>query len=299
MRRTHCPCSPAYGAIMHALPRDASVLKQMTEQQMFAQASPWVNRVPPQTEVKLHAWIAKSINPKATGLGDLGDLSELEGIGKKLKKLAKKIVKAPVKLVKAQVKIVKKAAKSKIVRKLARPLAYAVGAATGTIGIVAKADKIRTAARKVKAKIKAQAQEYGLTADAEQPAPEQPAAQEPVYQEQDQQQQSFAPEQPVAPQYSTQQSFAPRQQQAAPVYQAPQQTFAPAQADPFANFNNVQRLAPADGEQDEQPKIVGLSAAGIIENIKAHPIPWTLGGLGVGFVLYQAMNKPSQRQRAY
>ena len=88
MNRTLCCCSPAYGAMMYALPRDASALKRMTEKQIVDQASPWVNRVPPQTEVKLHAWAAKAINPQATGLGDLGDLSELAGLGKKLKKAA-------------------------------------------------------------------------------------------------------------------------------------------------------------------------------------------------------------------
>lgn len=315
MNRTLCCCSPAYGAMMHALPRDASALKRMTEQQIFDQASPWVNRVPPQTEVALHAWAAKAISPTAKGLGDLGDLSELAGIGKKLKKVAKKIAKAPIKLVKAQVKIVKKAAKSSIVKKLARPLAYAVGAATGTIGVVAKADQIRTAARKAKAKMKTQAQEYGLTTE-EQPAPEQPAAPEPVYQDQaptvqpqytqsapapqyQAPQQSFAPVQPQNAPPAPRQTFAPAPvQYEQPQYQAPQQTFAPAAVDPFANFNNVQRLAPADDEQEEKPKIVGLSTAGIMQSIKANPIPWTVGGLGLGFILYRAMN-PSQRQRAY
>ena len=300
MRRTLCHCSPAYGAIMHALPRDAVALKRMTEQQMINQAAPWVNRVPPQTELKLDTWTVQAVNPIAKGLGDLGDLAELEGLKKKLKKVAKKIAKAPIKLVKAQVKIVKKAAKSKVMKKIARPLAYAVGAVTGTVGVVAKADQIRNAALKAKAKMKAQAAEYGINSESEQSAA-QPAA---IYQEQP----SFAHEQAPAPQYQTQQSFAPVQPQytqpAAPAYQAPapqyqtQQTFAPAPVDPFANFNNVQRLQPADSEQEEQPKIVGLSAAGIMQSIKANPIPWTVGGLGLGFVLYRAMN-PSQRQRVY
>lgn len=294
MRRTLCHCSPAYGAIMHALPRDASALKRMTEKQMVDQAAPWVNRVPPQTEVKLHAWVAKSINPTATGLSDLGDLSELEGIGKKLKKIAKKIVKAPVKLVKAQVKIVKKAAKSKVMKKIARPLAYAVGAVTGTIGVVAKADQIRNAALKAKAKMKAQAAEYGINSESEQSA-QQPAA---IYQEQP----SFATEQAFAPQYQTQQTFAPVQYPANVTPIREEQSFVSTQqAQSQANNygSPIQRLQPAD-EQEEQPKIVGISMAGIMESMKTNPIPWTVGGLGLGFVLYRALNNhPSQRQSAY
>lgn len=278
MNRTPCPCSPAYGALMHALPRDAVALKRMTEQQMVDQAAPWVNRVPPQTEVKLHAWAAKAINPQATGLGDLGDLAELEGLGKKLKKVAKKVV-----------AVHKKVGKALTSKKLAKPFAIAVGVATGTLPAVMKLNALREKVRAAKKAAQAQTGQSDAQIEAEVEA----QAQAQLRAEDQAQTQQAAPV--YQTQYAAQQSFAPVQ----PQYEQPQQTFAPAQADPFTSFNNVQRLAPADDEQAERPKIVGLSAAGIMESIKANPIPWTVGGLGLGFVIYRAMNNPSPRQRAY
>lgn len=307
MRRTLCHCSPAYGAMMHALPRDASALKRMTEKQIVDQASPWVNRVPPQTEVKLHAWAAKAINPQATGLGDLGDLSELAGLGKKLKKAAKKITSGVKKVAKKVVAVHKKVGKALTSKKLAKPFAFVLGAATGTLPAIMKLNKLRDQVRAAKKSAQAQTgmTDAQIEAEAEAEAQAQLRAEE---QAQAQQQAAPVYQAPPAPVYQTQQTFAPVQPQytqpAAPAYQAPapqyqtQQTFAPAPVDPFANFNNVQRLQPADSEQEEQPKIVGLSAAGIMQSIKANPIPWTVGGLGLGFILYRAMN-PSQRQRAY
>lgn len=355
MNRALCHCSPAYGALMHALPRDASALKRMTEMQMFNQAAPWVDRVPHATERELDTWTIKAVNPQATGLGDLGDLAELDGLRKKLKKVAKKIA-APIKkvvkaqakivkkVVKAQVKVVKKAAKSKvikkiaqnkIVKKIARPLAYAVGAATGTLAIVAKADQIRTAARKVRAKVNDQKaalkaqfaiaeEKLGIepAQPVQEPAPfiepvEQQAAPEPmVYNEPEEQaapepmqasfapvQQSFAPIQQAAPRPQRQAPVqvarptyqAPVQvqrQQAAPEpmvydepepqYQAPQQSFAPS---PFYPQNNpVTRLPTAD-EAEEQPRVVGLSAAGIMDNIKANPLPWVAGAAVAAYLV--------------
>lgn len=285
MKSTLCYCSPAYGAIMHALPRDASALKRMTEKQMIDQATPWVNRVPPQTEVKLHAWAAKAINPEAKGLGDLADLAELEGIGKKLKKAGKKIE------------------KNKLVKKLVKPLAFAGAAFLGpaAASALAKANKARTVARKLRdvrnnvrnQKKAAQTEQADTQIEVEEQAQTQAA---PMYEPQYTAQQSFAP---VQPQYETQQSFAPTQQEAAPVYQAPQQSFATTrrqepQTNPFIDrFNNVQRLAPAD-DQEDRPKIVGISTAGIMQSIKANPIPWTVGGLGVVFLAYKALSKPNQ-----
>jgi hypothetical protein len=323
MNRTLCYCSPAYGAMMHALPRDASALKRMTEKQMFDQASPWVNRVPPQTEHQLDTWTVKAVNPTATGLGDLGDLAELSGLKKKLKKVAKKVTSSVKKVAKKVVAVHKKVGKALTSKKLAKPFAFVLGAATGTLPAMMKLNTLR---EKVRATKKAAQAQTGMTdaqieAEAEAEAQAQLRAEEqaqaaPAYQEPAPQyqapQQSFAPVQPQytppaapapAPQYQAppapRQTFAPAPvQYEQPQYQAPQQTFAPAAVDPFANFNNVQRLAPADDEQEEKPKIVGLSTAGIMQSIKANPIPWTVGGLGLGFVLYRAMN-PSQRQRAY
>ena len=262
MKRTLCYCSPAYGAIMHALPRDASALERMTEKQMFDQVSPWVNRVPPQTELKLDTWTVQAVNPQAKGLGDLGDLAELAGMKKKLKKVAKKI---------------------------AKPLAFAGAAFLGpaAASALAKANKARTVARKLRdvrnnvrnQKKSAQTEQAAAQIEVEEQAQPQSA---PMYE----------------PQYETQQSFAPVQPQYAPMYQAPQQSFAETrrqepQTNPFIDrFNNVQRLAPA--EQEDRPKIVGISTAGIMQSIKANPIPWTIGSLGVGFLAYKALSKPNQ-----
>ena len=298
MKRTLCCCSPAYGAIMHALPRDASALKRMTEQQMVDQAKPWINRVPPQTEHQLDTWTVKAVNPQATGLGDLGDLAELSGLKKKLKKVAKKVGGAVKKVAKAHAKVL-------FNKKLAVPFAAVLGTVTGTLPAMLKVKALREKIIAAKKAAKNGQSDAQIEAEAEAEAQAQLRAEE---QAQAQQQAAPVYQAPPAPVYQTQQSFAPVQPQytqpAAPAYQAPapqyqtQQTFAPAPVDPFANFNNVQRLQPADIEQEEQPKIVGLSAAGIMQSIKANPIPWTVGGLGLGFVLYRAMN-PSQRQRAY
>jgi hypothetical protein len=304
MNRQHCHCSPAYGAMMHALPRDASQLKGMSEQDIFTKAMPWVNRVPPVSEFEFDTWTVKAVNPNPKGLGDLGDLAELSGLKKKLKKVAKKLAAPIKKVVKAQVKIVKKAAKSKIIKKIARPLAYAVGAATGTVALVAKADKIRTAARKVRAKVKS----FLPTeqAQAEQPQPE-PAQEQATYNEPAQESYSEPSYQPAplqnsfaAPQtqvQAQQQSWQQAQQQ----YQ-PQNSFVESrqpQSSPFSlqpmYSNPVQRLS--QEETEEQPQIVGLSAAGIMENIKANPLPW---GAGLAVAVYLITRRPAhQNQRAY
>lgn len=295
MKHTLCCCSPAYGAMMHALPRDASALKRMTEKQIIDQATPWVNRVPPQTEVKLHAWAAKAINPDAKGLGDLGDLAELEGFSKRLKKFAKKITSGVKKVAKKVVVVHKKAAKALTSKKLLKPFAFAVGAVTGTLPAMMELNKIRDQVRAQRKAAQAQTGQTGQTdeqieAEAKAEAQAQLRAEEQA-QAQQQAQQQAAPV--YQPQYTTQQSFAPVQ----PQYQAPQkQNFVTAQAEPFANFNNVQRIAPAD--QEDRLKIVGISRKGIMESIKANPIPWTVGGLSLVFILSRAMNQ-SPYQRAY
>ena len=142
-----CQC---YGAMMHTLPRNKQKLKRMTESEIISKTLPFVNRVPPKNEQDLDNWLAKTVNPNANTpnqLADLSELAELEGLGKKLKKLAKKIV-APIKklAVDPLKKVFKKLEDSSTVKKIARPLAYVAGAITGTAGLVAAADKARNAA---------------------------------------------------------------------------------------------------------------------------------------------------------
>lgn len=239
-----CLC---HGAMMHALPRNKNALKKLNDAQIMAKVKPWLGKVPPQSEKALDNWVASSINPQATQanqLADLSELAELDGLGKKLKKLAKKVV-APIK------KVYKKLEDSKIVKKIARPLAYAVGAVTGTVSLVAAADKARNAAISAKNESKINAQIY----DAQQA----------------QITEAFAPQQPPQaamynPSYSQPQNLAPQQPQ----------------------NGQVQRLA----QEEERPKVVGLSAQGIIDNIKANPLPWGVGAAALVFLLTRNNNQP-------
>lgn len=238
-----CKC---YGSMMHALPRDKQKLKKMSDAQIIQKSRPFINRVPAKTEQDLDNWLVKAINPYAENsnqLADLSELAELEGLGKKLKKLAKKAI-APLK------KTFKKLEDSKIVKKIARPLAFAVGAVTGTVGLVAAADKARNAAiaAKNEGKINAQihqAQQAEIAA-AFAPSPVQQAAPLPTYQPQ-----SLAPQ--------------------------------------AAQYGQVQRLS-QDNEQ-ERPQIVGISANGIMDNIKQNPIPWAIGA-GALLLLVMRNNNP-------
>lgn len=249
-----CQC---YGAMMHALPRNKQKLKRMTESEIISKTLPFVNRVPPKNEQALDNWLAKTVNPNANTpnqLADLSELAELEGLGSKLKKLAKKIV-APIKklAVDPLKKVFKKLEDSSTVKKIARPLAYAVGVATGTAGLVAAADKARNAAIDAKNQEKInnqvyQAQQAQIT-EAFAPVP----TQEPIY-----------------------------QPQSAPVY-------AQSLAAPQPQYGGVQRLTQ---DETEQPKIVGISGAGIVENIKKNPIPWALGA-GAVVLLLMRNNQPA------
>lgn len=264
-----CQC---YGAMMHALPRNKQKLKRMTESEIISKTLPFVNRVPPKNEQALDNWLAKTVNPNANTpnqLADLSELAELEGLGRKLKKLAKKIV-APIKklAVDPLKKVFKKLEDSSTVKKIVRPLAYVAGVATGTVGLVAAADKARNAAIAAKREEKInnqvyQAQQAQIT-EAFAPVP----TQEPIYQPQ-----SAPVSQPNAPIY---------QPQSAPVY-------AQSLAAPQPQYGGVQRLTQ---DETEQPKIVGISGAGIMENIKKNPIPWALGA-GAVVLLLMRNNQPA------
>ena len=237
---------------MHALPRNKQQLKKMSDQQIILKSRPFINRVPAKTEQDLDNWLVKSINPNANDsnqLADLSELAELEGLGKKLKKVAKKAV-APIK--KLAVDPLKKAFKkledSSTIKKIARPLAYAVGAATGTISAVQSLDQARSAAI------------AGKQAD---------AINNQIYQ---------------AQQAEVAAAFAPPPvQQAAPLPTYQPQSLAPQ----TAQYGQVQRLA----QEDEQPKIVGLSTQGIMDNIKQNPIPWAVGA-GALLLLVMRNNNP-------
>ncbi len=114
-------------------------------------------------------------------------------------------------------------------------------------------------------------------------------------------QQSFAPIQQAAPrpqqrqapvQVARPQRQAPVQRQQAapepmvydepePQYQAPQQSFAPS---PFyPQSNPVTRLPTAD--ETDQPRVVGISATGIMDNIKANPLPWIAGAAVAAYLV--------------
>lgn len=295
MNRQHCHCSPAYGAMMHALPRDASQLKGMSEQDIFTKAMPWVNRVPPVSEFEFDTWTVKAVNPNPKGLGDLGDIAELAGLRSKLKKVAKKVASGVKKVAKKVVAVHKKAIKAAFSKKLAVPFAAALGVATGTLPLMLKAKALR---EKIIAAKKAAQEQTGQTdaqieAEAEAEAQAQARAEEQQYQQAQAQQQEQARQQAQAQQQSWQQA----QQQ----YQ-PQNSFVETrqpQSSPFSlqpmYSNPVQRLS--QEETEEQPKIVGLSAAGIMENIKANPLPW---GAGLAVAVYLITRRPAhQYQRAY
>lgn len=237
-----CKC---YGAMMHALPRNKQKLKKMSDDQIIQKTLPFINRVPAKTEQDLDNWLVKVVNPYASTssqLADLGELAELDGFGKKLKKLAKKAI-APIKklAVDPLKKVFKKLEDNKIVKKIARPLAYAVGAATGTMSVIQSLDQARSAAI------------AGKNAD---------AINDQVYQ---------------AQQAEVTAAFAPP-----PVQQA-----APLPTYQDAQYGQVQRLA----QEDEKPKIVGLSANGIMDNIKQNPIPWAVGA-GALLLLVMRNNNP-------
>ena len=72
------------------------------------------------------------------------------------------------------------------------------------------------------------------------------------------------------------------QPQSAPVY-------AQSLAAPQPQYGGVQRLTQ---DETEQPKIVGISGAGIVENIKKNPIPWALGA-GAVVLLLMRNNQPT------
>lgn len=303
MNRQHCHCSPAYGAMMHALPRDASQLKGMSEQDIFTKAMPWVNRVPPVSEFEFDTWTVKAVNPNPKGLGDLGDLAELAGLRSRLRRVAKKITSGVKKVAKKAVAVHKKVIKAAFSKKLAVPFAVALGAATGTLPLVLKAKALRE--KIIAAKKAAQAQtgqtDEQIEAEAEAEAQAQARAEEQQYQQAQAQQQEQARQQQQ--EQARQQAQAQQQswQQAQQQYQ-PQNSFVEdrqPQSSPFSlqpmYSNPVQRLS--QEETEEQPKIVGLSTAGIMENIKANPLPW---GAGLAVAVYLITRRPAhQNQRAY
>ena len=246
-----CKC---YGAMMHALPRDKQQLKKMSDAQIIQKSRPFINRVPAKNEQELDNWLVSVVNPYASNsnqLADLSELAELDGLGKKLKKLAKKAI-APIK--KLAVDPLKKAFKkledSSTVKKIARPLAYAIGAATGTISAVQSLDQARSAAIAGKQAAAINDQVYQAqqaeVAAAFAPSPVQQAAPLPTYQPQSLEQQA-------------------------------------------AQYGQVQRLS-QDNEQ-ERPQIVGISANGIMDNIKQNPIPWAVGA-GALLLLVMRNNNP-------
>ncbi len=239
-----------YGAMMQALPCHAVILLAMPDVDILKRMSKFIGRVPPKSEKALENWVAKSINKKvndSSQLADLGELAALDGIGKKLKKLAKKAVEPIKKLaVDPLKKVFKKLEDSNTVKKIARPLAYAAGVVTGTVGIVAAADQARNAAVAAKQQSKINNQVYDVQ-QAQIDAALQTAQNDnlPVSYPQGQAQQSFASSNQLAPQQPT--------------------------------YSSVQRLA----QEEEQPKVVGLNTQAIMDNIKQNPIPWALGGFGV------------------
>jgi len=271
-----CQC---YGAMMHVLPRNKQKLKRMSESEIISKTLPFVNRVPPKTEQALDNWLAKTVNPNANTphqLADLSELAELEGLGKKLKKLAKKVV-APIKklAVDPLKKVFKKLEDSSTVKKIVRPLAYVAGAVTGTVGLVAAADQARNATIAAKNGEKINNQVYQAQQAQIKEVFAAPVA-EPVYQ---------APAAPV-----------PTPQQTKPT---PQQPKKPSHTVAYAGgssggqafndgYGNVQYLP----QQQEQPQIVGISGAGIVENIKNNPLPWALGA-GALVLLLMRNNQPA------
>lgn len=253
-----------YGAMMQALPCHAVILLAMPDLEILKRMSKVVGRVPPKNEKALDNWVAKSINQKVTNssqLADLGELAALEGIGRRLKKLAKKIVEPIKKVVEANKKVFKKLEDSKIVKKIVRPLAYAVGVATGTVSYVAAADKARNAAIAAKREEKLNNQVY----DAQQAQIDAALQSAPLP--------STDNLQVNSPQSQVQQQFTPSY----PL------------ATPQPHYGGVQRLA-----QDEpQPQVVGFNTAAIIDNIKQNPIPWAIGGFGVLYLITRN-NQPKQ-----
>lgn len=210
MNSNLCCLYPAYGAMVHALPNDAQHLNGLAEELIIQTVIPFFKAAPvkPVTERQFNGWINQ--------LNGLDGLDDLDGLKKKLKKVAKKVVQAH-----------KKVAKALTSKKLARPFAYAIGAATGTIGLVAKAEQM--------------------------PVFEQPTFEQPSFN------QGFMPN--SAP------SFMPQSQ--------PQYTPSMSVQQPINYTQPVQRLEQPDDQ--EQGRIVGLNTQGIMDSIKANPLPWAVG----------------------
>lgn len=279
-----CLC---HGAMMHALPRNKNTLKRMSNAQILSKIKPYIGKVPPKSEKSLDNWIASTVNPRANQanqLSDLGELAELDGIGKKLKKLAKKIVE-PIKKITVDPlkKVFKKLEDSSTVKKIARPLAYAIGAATGTAELVATADQTRNAAIAAKTQEKINKE---LAAEAE-----------------------YIAQAQAADRARTEEEYqAKKRAEARAKEQAQAQTQTKPQAAPSlhtnpTNYNALEPQQPQYGavqrlSQDEQqvtPQVIGLNTRGIIDSIKNNPLPW---GIGAAALLFLVM-KPSQPQYVY
>ena len=227
-----CCLYPAYGAMVKALPRNAAQLDGMAEELLVQAVIPFFKQ--PQTKPVT----AQQFNQWFNNLNGLEGLDDLDGFKKKLKKLSKRVVSAH-----------KKVGKALTSKKLIKPFAYAVGAATGTIGLVAKADQLRNQQRKARAQAKA------AQAD----------SQEPIYQEPVQPvdfSQSFAPmSQSFMPSTPPDYSAMPQIPQAAPVMPTKPM------------FDPVTRLQ----QPTEQGRIVGVNGGAIMDSIKTNPVPWAIG----------------------
>lgn len=260
-------CDCVNGAMLHALPVSFSRLKRLSVNDMAARISPWVGKVPPKNQQHVNAWLAHLARRQqrqniVNGLHGLDELAELDGFRKRLKRAFKKVV-----------DVHKKIGKALTSKKLAKPFAFVLGAATGTLPLMMDINNLRNKMRAGRAAASEAKNQAAAEAQAEAEAQQQQQAEQAEY---DAQQAAYNAQ-------------LQQQQQAQRSYQPPQPSYvsAPQQA----QFNPIQRLQPDDGQED-QPRVVGLSAAGIMDHIKANPIPWAIGaGLAV-YVVTRPKNQP-------
>lgn len=263
----------ANGAAMRAIP--VGSLAALSEDEMVCMIIPHVGKAPMATSRQLQDW-AMSANDDA-GLGELGRWKGW----KKLKNAVKKVAKIAVAPIKAVAKSVQHAA-TEVKRYAPQALTALVGVVTMQPALLQQAaagvvkQKMSSQAAKqqqkeiTKANAQAQAEYDALVAQAMQPAV-------PV---------TTAPAKPVT-------ATAPAKTPAAavyPAYQAPVNNGRPGNA---ASSNGMTVPAPVPGvvtrlnaeTGPESPRIVGMNWKGLMDNIKANPVPWAIGAGGLLLIL--------------
>lgn len=259
----------ANGAAMRAIPKGR--IAELSEDEMVCMIIPHVGKVPMATSRQLQEWALSALS-EDDGLGDLG---RWKGF-KKIKNAIKKVAKIAVAPIKAVAKGVKHAAKE-IKRYAPQALTALVGVVTlqpallqqAAAGVV-KQKMASQAAKKqqkeiTKANAQAQAEYDALVAQAMQPTATAPAPKPAA---------TPAPK-PAATVYPTYQAQPAASQRAA--------ASSTGLSTPATVPGVVTRLNAETGP--ESPRIVGMNWTGLMDNIKANPVPWAIGAGGLLLIL--------------